>query len=300
MLKKHIGALTKEAKQIIIIRLKQGPTQNSQQFPQAGLLFPCILQPRISSDGASPNHLTPSKKSQVPRFLNCSVISQHLQLFKQLFMTLTLNAVFQPFFPKSAFPALVFFQKEASGNSSCAGLASKCSFPLKPCLWPKHSVLIIFEWHHLINTSVMLTAYNNCAITAPHGPLAQPQKWNSSQKCEIIFMHMYINLLKVKVKLLFKLRAENRWQVQHWAPDRALEAQLQLLINNGLGSSFHPSLHIENSPSYISSGSHQSFFLLFPGPTEGLFSFRTDIPCCAFPGFRLFLIFIFSCYGIRE
>lgn len=27
--KKHIGALTKEAKHIIMIRLKQGPTQNS-------------------------------------------------------------------------------------------------------------------------------------------------------------------------------------------------------------------------------------------------------------------------------
>lgn len=144
------------------------------------------------------------------------------------------------------------FQEEASGNSSCAGLAWKRSSPFKPCLWPKHSVLIIFERHHLINTSVMLTAYKDCIRTALHGSLAQLQKKkksNVSQKCKIIFMHIYTNLLTVKVKLLLKLKVENRWQVQHWASDSALVAQLQPLINTGLGSFSHPPLHVENSPS---------------------------------------------------
>lgn len=36
------------------------------------------------------------------------------------------------------------------------------------------------------------------------------------------------------------------------------------------------------------------------GHVEGLFSFRTDVPCCAFPGFGLFLIFTLSYFGNGE
>jgi len=83
------------------------------------------------------------------------------------------------FFPAALLPAPVFSSKEPLETAPVLAWHRSAALLLSLLFWPKHSAVMLFEWHHLVNTTAVLTAFKNFTRKALHPSLAQQKKSNT-------------------------------------------------------------------------------------------------------------------------